>query len=235
MVGHGGDGAIGVGVAAAEVAARAHEHVNDGFEFLVAEVIDRAGMPRASQDPDIGGRNVVEVLLIANGRKKFRLIEDTLEFRHFTNELEERAEPFDFLPRRVRGAGPRANEMNHVHSDLWQQLVEQFLTVFEMIIERALRDAGLLGDAGHRGFRVTVFADDLGGGVEYLALGPCIALDAIEFCHFSGGRFGYLRHALASSSARSTRLSTLPDGLRGRLSRMMSCFGTLNAARRLRQ
>src|SRR6267142_2461348 len=125
--------------------------------------------------------------------------------------------------------------MNHVHSDLWQQLVEQFLTVFEMIIERALRDAGLLGDAGHRGFRVTVFADDLGGGVEYLALGPCIALDAIEFCHLSGGRFGCLRHALASSSARSTRLSTLPDGLRGRLSRMISCFGTLNAARRLRQ
>src|SRR5258708_36487487 len=54
MIRHGGNGALGVGVAAAEVAARAHEHVDDGFELLVAEAIDRAGMPRASQDSDIG-------------------------------------------------------------------------------------------------------------------------------------------------------------------------------------
>src|SRR5882724_7576942 len=50
MIRHGGDGAVGIGITAAEIAARAHEHVNDGLEFLVAEVIDRAGLTRAPQD-----------------------------------------------------------------------------------------------------------------------------------------------------------------------------------------
>ena len=76
--------------------------------------------------------------------------------------------------------------MHHVDADLRQQLIEQFLTVFEMIVERALRDAGFLGDAGDGGFGVAVFADDLGGGVEYLALGPGVALDTVEFRDLAG-------------------------------------------------
>src|SRR3954469_6722374 len=103
-----------------------------------------------------------------------------------------------------------------------------------MIVERALGDPRLLGNAGDRGFSVTVFADDLGGGIEYPALGPGVALDPIEFCHLDRDVGGF-RHAMASISARSTRLSTLPEGLRGRLSRMISCFGTLNEASRWRQ
>src|SRR3954470_17131123 len=103
-----------------------------------------------------------------------------------------------------------------------------------MIVEGALRDAGLLGDAGDGGFGIAVFADDLGRSVEYPALGPGVALDAVEFCDLAGFICRCLRHE-ASSSARSTRLSTLPDGLRGRLSRMISCFGTLKPARRVRQ
>src|SRR6266851_3423987 len=189
MIRHRGDGAAGIGITAAEVAARAHEHVDDGLEFLVAEIVDRAGMPRAPQDSDIGHRDIVEMLLVADRCKKIGLVEDA----------------------------------------------QQLLTILKMIVKRALRDAGLFGDAGDGGFGVTVFADDFSRGVENLALGPCIALDAIEFCQLSRCSFGYLRHALASNSARSTCLSTLPEGLRGRLSRMISCFGTLNDARRWRQ
>src|SRR6195256_2290431 len=230
-----GGGAAGVGIAAAEVTARAHEHVNDSLEFFVAEVIDRAGMPRAPEDSDIGRGDIVEMFLVAGRRKEFGFVENAQEFGHLTDEIEEGAKPLDFLPRCVRRSGPVADEAHHVQPDFRQQLIEQFLTFLEMIVKRALRDAGFFGDARDGGLGVTVFADDPGGGVENLALGPSIALDAIEFCDFSGAGFGFLRHALASSSARSTRLSTLPDGLRGRLSRMMSCLGTLNDARRLRQ
>src|SRR5713101_80666 len=70
MIRYSGHGAVGVRITAAEIAARAHEHVNDGFELLVAEAIDRAGQPRASQDSDIGRRNVVEMFLVADRRKK---------------------------------------------------------------------------------------------------------------------------------------------------------------------
>src|SRR6202790_3338977 len=235
MIRNRGDRAVMVGIAAAEITARAHEHVNDGLELLIAEIIDRARLPGALQDPDIGGGNVVEVLLVAAGREEFRLVEDAQEFRHLADEIEERAEPFDFLPCCMRGAGTRADETHHVQSDFRQQLIEQFLAVFEMIVECALRDSGLFGDPGDRGFCVTILADDFGGGVEYPAFGPRIALDAIEFCNLAGGGRGDLCHALASSSLRSTRLSTLPDGLRGRLSRRINCFGTLKAPSRARQ
>src|SRR6266403_3538555 len=167
------------------------------------------------------------MFLVADRRKKFGFVEDAKEFRHFTDEIEEGAEPLDRLSRRVRRTGALADESHHVDADFRQQLIEQFLAIFEMIVERALRDAGRFGDPGDRGLGIPVFADDLGGGVEYLALGPGVALDSVEFCHFGGRGLGRMRHALASSSARSTRLSTLPDGLRGRWSRMMSCFGTL--------
>src|ERR1700686_5286708 len=235
MVRHGGDGAAGVGVTATEVTPRAHEHVNDGLEFLVAEIMGRAGMPRTPQDPDVGGRDIVEMFLVADRRKEFGLVENAQEFRPLADEVEESAKSFDLLPRRVRRAGPLPDETDHVQSDLRQQLIEQSLAIFEMIIEGSLRDAGLFGDPGDGGLGVPKLADDFGGGIEYPALRPRVALDPIEFCHFSGSSLGYLRHALASSSARSTRLSTLPDGLRGRLSRMKSCFGTLKAARCLRQ
>src|ERR1700719_2136953 len=55
MTRHRGNGAVGVGVTAAEVAARAHEHVNDGLELFITEALDSTGLPRASQDTDIGG------------------------------------------------------------------------------------------------------------------------------------------------------------------------------------
>ena len=126
------------------------------------------------------------MLLVAYGCKKLGFVENAQEFRDLADEVEESAKPFDFLPRRVRRAGPFADETHHVHSDFRQQLIEQFLTVFEMIIECTLRDTGFFGDAGNRGFRVTVLADDLGGGVEYLALGPGVALDTVEFREFAG-------------------------------------------------
>src|SRR5258708_29800500 len=48
MIGHGRDRATGIGIAPAEITARAHEDVDDGLEFLVAEIADRAGVARAS-------------------------------------------------------------------------------------------------------------------------------------------------------------------------------------------
>src|SRR6266436_3584642 len=76
MIRDGGDGAVGIGITAAEIAARAHEHVNDGFEFLIAEVVDRAGMTCAPQDSDVSGRNVVEMFLVAGRRKELGFIEN---------------------------------------------------------------------------------------------------------------------------------------------------------------
>ena len=43
MVRDGGGRAVGIGITPAEIAACAHEHVDDGLEFLVAEILDRAG------------------------------------------------------------------------------------------------------------------------------------------------------------------------------------------------
>src|SRR6266403_6052693 len=167
------------------------------------------------------------MFLVADWRKKFGFIQNAQEFRHFTDEIEEGAEPLNLLLRRMRGTGALADESHHVDADFRQQLIEQLLAIFEMIIERALRHAGLFGDPGDGGLGIAVLAHDPGGGVEYLALGPGVALDPVEFCHFGGRGPGRVRHALAPSSARSTRLSTLPDGLRASWSRMISCFGTL--------
>src|SRR5262249_18822727 len=50
-----------------------------------------------------------------------------------------------------------------------------------------------------------------------------------------GGTCHVAVHRAVSSSARNTRLSTLPDGFRGRLSRMTSSLGTLKPASRDRQ
>src|SRR5258708_13682129 len=172
------------------------------------------------------------MFLVAGRRKKFGLVENAQEFRNMRDEIEERAEPLNLLPRRMRGAGALGNESHHVDADFRQQLIKQLLAIFEMIIERALRHAGLFGDPGDGGLGIAVFADDPGGGVEYLALGPGVALDPFELCHFGGRGPGRVRHALASSSARSTRLSTLPDGLRGSWSRLTSCFGTLTSPSR---
>ena len=224
-----------VGIATTKIAARAHQHVDDGFEFLVIVIVDGTCKPCATQNADIGGRNVVEMLLIPGRRKELGLVQDAKELRNFADEVEEGAEALDLLPGRLRGAGPRPDELHHIDADLGQQLVEQFLAIFEMVVKGALRHAGLFGDAGNGGFRIAVFADDFGCGVEYLLFRPRIALDPVEFRHLGGCGFRRLRHALASSSARSTRLSTLPDGFRGRLSRMMNFFGTLKPASLLRQ
>src|SRR5215211_3726796 len=143
MLGHrGGNCAAGIGVTPAQIAARAHQHLHDRFELLVAEVIDRAGLPRTLQDADIGRRNIVEMLLVAVRGKELGLVENAQEFRNLADEIEEGAEPFDFLSRRMRRAGLIADEAHHVDADFRQQLVEQLLAVLEMIVERALRDAG---------------------------------------------------------------------------------------------
>src|SRR5216683_2624684 len=235
VLGHGGHATGRVGIAAAQIAAGAHEHVHDSLELLVTIVVDRARKPGATQDSDIGGGDVVEMLLVAAGRKELGLVKDTQEFRNLADEIEKGAEAFDLLPRGLRGAGARADESHHVDPDLRQQRIKQFLAVFEMIVEGALRHAGLFGDASNGCFRIAELADHLGRGIEYLLLGPGVALDAIEFCHSCRVGQRSLRHPAPSSSARSTRFSTLPDGLRGRLSRMMSCFGILKVASRERQ
>ncbi len=125
------------------------------------------------------------MLLVADRREEFGFVENAQEFRNLPDEVEEGAKPFDLLPRRVRRTGPLADETHHVQSDFRQQLIEQFLTIFEMIVKCTLRDAGLLGDAGNGGLGITELADDPGGGVENPALGPGVALDAVEFCHLA--------------------------------------------------
>ena len=145
------------------------------------------------------------MLLVAGRRKEFGFVEDAQEFRHLADEIEERAEPLDLLPRRICRAGALADEPHHVDADLRQQLIEQFLTVLEMIVERALRDAGFLGDAGDGGFRIAVFADDLGGGVEYLALGPGVAFDAVELCDLAAMRLARSRVMRGPPVRRATR------------------------------
>src|SRR5438552_491431 len=104
----------------AKIAARAHQHLDDGFEFLVAVIVDRAGLPCPLQDAHIGRRNVVEMLLVAVRRKEFGFVEDAQEFRNLADEIEEGAEAFDFLPRGVRRAGAVANEAHHVDADFRQ-------------------------------------------------------------------------------------------------------------------
>src|SRR5215207_26741 len=180
------DVAANVGVATAQISTRAHQHVDDGFELLIAIIDDRASLTRAPEDTDIGGCHIVEVLLIADRREIFGFVENAQKFRHLSNEIEEGTDAFDLLPGRLRSPGALADEVNHVGADFRQQLVEQFLAILKVIVERSLGDAGLLGDAGDGSLGVTVFADNLGGGVEYFSLGPGVALDPVEFCRLAG-------------------------------------------------
>src|SRR5258708_24730610 len=73
VIRHGGNGCLGVGVAAAEIAARAHEHVNDGLEFFITEAVDRAGLARAPEDADIGGWKHFGEVLVTGAPQKTRL------------------------------------------------------------------------------------------------------------------------------------------------------------------
>jgi hypothetical protein len=66
-------------------------------------------MTRASQDPDIGRRNIVEVFLVTDRREKFGLVENAKEFPDLADEVEETAKPFDLLSDRVRRTGPLAD------------------------------------------------------------------------------------------------------------------------------
>src|SRR5882757_6002218 len=65
VVGHIGDFAAGIGIVLAEIAPRTHQHVDDGLEFLVAEILDRAGIARPLQTFDVAGDDIVEVFLVA--------------------------------------------------------------------------------------------------------------------------------------------------------------------------
>ena len=47
------------------------------------------------------------MLLVADRREEFGFVEDAQEFRHLADEIEEGAEAFDLLPRRMRRAGAR--------------------------------------------------------------------------------------------------------------------------------
>jgi hypothetical protein len=85
--------------------------------------------------------------------------------------------------------------MNHVDADLRQQLVEKLLTVLEVIVERSLRDAGLLGDAGNGGLGLAILADDPGGGLEYPLLGPGVAFDPVKLGDLARCCLRRLRHA----------------------------------------
>src|SRR5258707_15886178 len=57
VIRHGGNGALGVGVAAADITPRAPEHVNDGPELFLTETVDRAGVAPAPPDMETGGVN----------------------------------------------------------------------------------------------------------------------------------------------------------------------------------
>src|ERR1700686_461976 len=103
------------------------------------------------------------MFLIADRRKKLGFVENTQEFRDLTDKIEEGGESLDFLSCRVRRTGALADKAPHIKPDFGQQLIEQFLAIFEMIIKRSLRDVGLLGNAGNGCFGITVLADDLGG------------------------------------------------------------------------
>src|SRR5437879_785672 len=70
MLRHGNHRAAGVGIAAAEIAARAHQHLYDGLEFLVAEITGRSCIARAPQDTRVGDRDIVKMLLVADRRKE---------------------------------------------------------------------------------------------------------------------------------------------------------------------
>src|SRR5215475_14054591 len=175
------------------------------------------------------------MFLVALGCEEFGLVENTQEFRNLSNEIEEGAKPFNLLPRRMCGAGSRADELHHVDADFRQQLIQEFLTIFEVIVEGTLCDARLLGDAGDGRFGISIFADYLGRGIEYLLLCPSVALDSVQLGYLrSHGRLRR-RHFIVSNSARSTRLRILPEGFLGRLLRIISSFGTLKPARCARQ
>ncbi len=100
--------ATSIGVAPAQIAAGAHEHVNDGFELLIAVVLDRAGLTRPPEDTDVGDCNIIEMLLVADGSEIFGLVEDAQKLRHLADEIEEGAEAFDFLPCRMGRPGALA-------------------------------------------------------------------------------------------------------------------------------
>src|SRR5438552_11291163 len=138
------DVAANVGVAAAQVAARAHQHVNDGFELLAAIIDDRVGLTRAPEASDIGGGDIVEMLLVGDRRELFGLVQDVQALRHLADEVEEGAEAFDFLSCRLRAPGALSNEKNHVDNDLRQTLIEQFLPVLDMFLNLSQCAAGLL-------------------------------------------------------------------------------------------
>src|SRR4051812_4469294 len=102
VVGHRRYLAVGIGVAPAEITARAHQHLHHRLEFLVAETVDRAGQPGALEDAHIGRRDIVEMFLVADRRKEFGLVENAQELRDLADEIEERSKTFDFLPRGLR-------------------------------------------------------------------------------------------------------------------------------------
>ena len=174
--------AFGVGVAAAQISACAHEDVDDHFKFLVSVIFDLAGGSFALERSHVSCCDIVEMPLIAVRREHLGLIEDAKEFRHLAHEVEESAKALGLpvRPRRQR-AGACGNEIDHLAADGRQQLVEQFLPVFEVVVEGSLSDFGKLGDACDRRFRIAEMADHFGGGIEQPLLDLVIALGPAEF------------------------------------------------------
>src|ERR1700726_4612715 len=120
--------------------------------------------------------------LIAAWREHFGLVEDTKKLRNHAQEFEKGAEAFRLLlgawRRRI---GALLDEGDHLQADGRQQLIEQFLTVLEMIVESTLSDLREFRDPGDRGFRITEAADDLGGGVKKTPLDLVVPLRAAQF------------------------------------------------------
>src|SRR3954454_10701196 len=95
MVRHGDNGAAGVGITTAEIAARPHQYVDYGFELFVAEIVDRTGLAGTPKNADIGGRDIVEMFLVADRREMLGLVEDAQKFRHLADEIEEGTKTLD--------------------------------------------------------------------------------------------------------------------------------------------
>jgi hypothetical protein len=98
-------------------------------------------------------------------------------------------------------------------------LIEHFLAVLEMILKFVLRHPCLFRDPGDRVLIIAGPTDYLGSSVNILRLVHARRSKRLSFVTLLEGSYGPLRHALAPSSLRSTRLSTLPNGLCGRASK----------------
>ena len=173
--------------------------MDDHFEFLVGVIVDFTRAALALERPHVSGCDIVEMPLIAFRREHLGLVEDAQELRHLAQEGEEGAKPLGFPVGAGRQrAGASGDEIDHLQADGRQQLIEQFLPVFEVVIERSLSDFGKLGDARDRCLRITEAADHLGGRIEQAALHLVVPLGAGELGLSCGAYAGHCVQSAAN-------------------------------------